>query len=350
MLTAEQEKAIQSVINNRTHGAAQLATWVLDAFDAEIARCRGAITTSSQNNNNNQQEDDEEQGPKLLNSLRNFGYHLATCRPSMAPLANTVAEVLYSTHCSLHNWAGPFECTRDEVCIAASKGVAEVRARLAANSEQLLTNAQEILQDGMTILTISKSSSVLAAVETALRQGKRVRAIVCESRPLCEGVAVAESWAAAGADVTVITDAQAAVFMPQADIVLVGADAIDEKGVHNKAGTHLLALAAKAANVPFYALADSSKLSPGSLTDLAHPGKALVEDLGEEKSADEVIWGWGGATVRNQVAVRNVYFEATPLHLITSVVTEKGVLDVEGIKKEIDRIEDMYITAFQLQV
>lgn len=338
-LTPEQEEAIQSIIDDRTHGAAQLATWVLDAFDAEIARCRAG--TTPQNNDD---------GPLVLDDFRNFGYHLATCRPSMAPLANIAAEVLYSTHTALHNWAGPFECTRDEVCIAASRGVAEARARLAASNERLLTNAQELLQDGMTIMTISKSSSVLAAVEAALRSGERLKAIVCESRPLCEGVSVAESWAAAGAEVTLITDAQAAVFMPQADVVLVGADAIDMEGVHNKAGTRLLALAAQEVGVPFYALADSSKISPGPLADLVHPGKALVQDLGEEKGVEEVTAGWAGRAASGNVTVRNVYFEAAPLPLVKAVVTENGVLDLQGIEKEIDRIQDVYITAFQLQI
>ncbi len=39
--------------------------------------------------------------------------------------------------------------------------------------------------------------------------GLKLRAIVCEARPLCEGVALAEAWARAGIDVTLITDAQA---------------------------------------------------------------------------------------------------------------------------------------------
>lgn len=36
----------------------------------------------------------------------------------------------------------------------------------------------------------------------------RLRAYVCEARPLCEGVALAEAWEAAGVHCTLITDAQ----------------------------------------------------------------------------------------------------------------------------------------------
>jgi len=50
-----------------------------------------------------------------------------------------------------------------------------------------------------------------------------------------------------GVGVTLITDAQAALFVGGADLVLLGADALSTRGAVNKAGSHLLALAARAA-------------------------------------------------------------------------------------------------------
>lgn len=44
--------------------------------------------------------------------------------------------------------------------------------------------------------------------------GLKLKAVVCEARPLCEGVALAEAWAAAGVEVTLITDAQARARAP----------------------------------------------------------------------------------------------------------------------------------------
>jgi len=55
--------------------------------------------------------DIESEGASALESLRNFGYHLATCRPSMAPLARAASGVLAAVHTSLHSRAGPFEIT-----------------------------------------------------------------------------------------------------------------------------------------------------------------------------------------------------------------------------------------------
>lgn len=69
---------------------------------------------------------------------------------------------------------------------------------------------------------------------TGCAGGRRFRAIVCESRPLCEGVSLANALAAAGVQVTVITDAQAGAFMEEADLVLVGADSLTADAVVNK--------------------------------------------------------------------------------------------------------------------
>lgn len=80
--------------------------------------------------------------------------------------------------------------------------------------------------------------------------------------------------------------------MGQADLLLVGADAVTDAAFVNKAGTHLLALAAKAARVPVYVAADTGKLSPGPLFSLAHPGGSLEEQQ-EEKAAEEVTAAWG---------------------------------------------------------
>ncbi len=65
--------------------------------------------------------------------------------------------------------------------------------------------------------------------------GCKLRAIVCESRPLNEGLALANALAAAGVECMVITDAQAGLFMKQADLVLVGADSLTQHEVVNKA-------------------------------------------------------------------------------------------------------------------
>ncbi len=350
LLSTEQEAMLEKISKDREHGAAQLAVWVLDALEEVIAR-----------SHSNENEEEDENGAAMVEQLRNFGYHLSCCRPSMAPLATTAARFLFLLHQALHDRASPFPITVEEVGLVASHILEKEREHLKTLNSRLITHALALIHDDMTIMTLSKSSSVSTAILEALKQGKRLKIIVCESRPLCEGVISAKLWANAGASVTVITDAQAGVFIKQANMVLVGADAVDsEHGVFNKVGTRLVALAAKETKgCSFYVLADSSKIYPGPLEKLAHPGEGIGEDLGEEKEAEEVKQGWfgsveltleGGENSAPPFVVRNVYFEATPLELVTAVVTEDGVMGAEAIEKEIELVKEVYIEAFQLQL
>lgn len=131
---------------------------------------------------------------------------------------------------------------------------------MRAAARNLRRRVRGLLGDGKVavILTHSLSSTLLRAVrEAAEEDGRQLRAIVCESRPLFEGVALAEAWAAAGVACTLITDAQAAVWCGEADAVLVGADAVLEDGsVVNKVGLGAGARGGQGEEpFPFYACA-----------------------------------------------------------------------------------------------
>jgi translation initiation factor 2B subunit (eIF-2B alpha/beta/delta family) len=43
-----------------------------------------------------------------------------------------------------------------------------------------------------------------------------------------------------------------------------------------------------------------------------------------------------------------VYFEPTPLELLSGVVTERGLLDVSTVKEAVEALTQKYILAFQL--
>ncbi len=63
----------------------------------------------------------EDEGVEALDAIRNYGYHLATARPSMAPLANAVAAVLSSVHRDLISTAEALGVTQGHVCSAVVK-------------------------------------------------------------------------------------------------------------------------------------------------------------------------------------------------------------------------------------
>ena len=121
---------------------------------------------------------------------------------------------------------------------------------------------------------------------------------------------MAEALAQAGVETMLVTDAQMALAAEEAEAAVIGADALTaDGGAVNKVGSHLLALAAKAAGIPFYVVAESFKRLPADAPPPVH----------EEMDPDEL-----GHRLDEAVRQRNTYFEAVPAELITAIVTEQG--------------------------
>ena len=237
-----------------------------------------------------------------LEQLRRAGDELANARPAMAALAGAVRRIL--------NAPGGME------------GMASEAARLLSELDSAIEHITGYARPFLTgtMMTHSLSGTVLEVLTNCLSQIEHF--IVLEGRPRYEGREVAHQLSQKKASVTLITDAQADIFLPQCHAVVVGADSILANGdILNKAGTALLAWAARGHRIPLYVLSETLKISPhrwsGDLTQL------------EEKEPTEVLEeGMPG------VSIRNFYFDRTLSRLITGVITEQGTLG----KKEIAQI------------
>ena len=159
--------------------------------------------------------------------------------------------------------------------------------------------------------THSRSSLVEAVFLEVARRHKPVQVLLSESRPLLEGRDLARRLAEAKIPCWLTVDAAAALLLPRAAVLLVGADAVLPKTFVNKVGTYALLLAARELNVPAYALAQCAKFLPASV--------GLFE-LGERDP--EQVWKDGALGV----SVRNPTFEECPLGLVRGVIAESGVL------------------------
>ena len=164
--------------------------------------------------------------------------------------------------------------------------------------------------------------TALAPIYLANDAGRRVRVYAGETRPLLQGSRLT-TWelGRAGIDVTLVTDAVAAVLMRAGavDLVIVGADRIAANGdVANKVGTYGLAVLARHHGIPFYVAAPRSTIDRRCATGEAIPI--------EERDADEVRRGFGRLTAPAEAAVYAPAFDVTPAELITAIVTDGGVL------------------------
>lgn len=227
---------------------------------------------------------------------------LARARPAMAALAGVVARIMSATP------EGP---------TAIARQAQQVRNRYDYALEEITRHARPLLSG--TLLTDSISGTVLDVLAACAAHIEEVVAL--EGRPRYEGRDTAKALAQRGIPVTLITDAQAAIFLPRCQAVVVGADSVLASGdILNKAGTALVAWAARGHHVPFYVLCETLKIAPRRWTG----------DLGqlEEKEAEEVL-----EQPIAGVTARNFYFDRTPARLVTAIITEDGSLSRREIQR-----------------
>ena len=168
-------------------------------------------------------------------------------------------------------------------------------------------------------LACSSWGTALGVIRSAVGAGKDVKVISCETRPLLQGARLT-AWELArdGIDVTVITDSTAAHLMRTGaiDAVIVGADRITSDAVFNKIGTYMHAVCAKHHGIPFYVAA------PFSTFDTE---KTMNEVKIEERARDELAVMGNRTLIPDGVPVKNFAFDATPMDLVTAIITECGV-------------------------
>lgn len=237
----------------------------------------------------------------LRADLDGFARELEAARPSMVPIRHLVAA-----------W-------RREVAALPDDELAVMRAALVDRAQALVARSQkaagdaaaraaELIPSGATVLTHSLSSTVREVL--GLLQG-RATVIFSESRPRLEGHRFGQWLSAGELSGQLVTDAQLGHFAAQADVALVGADAVLGDGsVVNKVGTYLLALAARDNDIPFYVCCESFK---------------RTECTKSEMNLEEMDPGELGAPEMAGILVRNVYFDITPARLVSAWIDEEAV-------------------------
>lgn len=227
--------------------------------------------------------------------------------------------------------------------------VAEAMASRNAEDGQMIgQHGKHLIEEGMGILTHCNAGwlgfvdygSALSPIYAAHHQGIRFMVYADETRPRGQGARIT-AWELAqeGVACTVIPDNAAAWLMAEGKIdrVIVGADRIAANGdTANKIGTLEKAIAAAYYGIPFYVAA------PTSTIDLQ---TASGQDIPiEHRTAEEVLFQEGIDLEGNihkvlvctpGAAVINPAFDVTPAHLITAIITEKGMINAneEDIRK-----------------
>lgn len=242
--------------------------------------------------------------------MRRAAETIAFARPTAVSLPNAVRLVMRYD-------ADTLEGAREQV-MGNARDFIERSERAVVRIGELGAHR---VRSGDTILTHCNSSAALSVITTAHREGKDIRVIATETRPRFQGRLTARHLSDHGIPTELIVDSAVRYFMRDADLAVIGADAVAVNGsLVNKIGTSQIALAAHEARVSVMAAAETYKF---------HPRTILGEYIEiEERSSDEVLLAELQREMPN-VRVRNPAFDITPRDYIDLIVTEVGAIPPE---------------------
>ena len=244
--------------------------------------------------------------------LRQAAHDLAHARPTTA---NRYGKITF--RCAAIAEAA-LEAGRDPIAAIVDDTLESLGRRYS--TMQLVGNhLAALIPEGGTILTQCYGETIIGTlIRAARRTGRDFRVFCAETRPFLQGARLTAScFAQAGFDTTVLTDNMIAYAMEREgiDLFTSAADTIARDGhIANKTGTFQIAILAKYFGVPYYVtgIPDGDK-------------RSAAEIVIEQRDPEPVLTSWG---IPNTVPeVRGIYpsFDVTPPHLISGVVTDKGV-------------------------
>jgi methylthioribose-1-phosphate isomerase len=253
----------------------------------------------------------------MLSELEIAAMMIKDSRPTAVNLAWGVDRVLR---------AASARESAEEMREAALREAEEIAEEDIRINKAIGRNGAKLLDDGDRVLTHCNAGrlacvgwgTALGVIRSAIEAGKELHIYACETRPLHQGSRLT-AWELAqdGIPVTLICESMSGSLMRKGKIdkAIVGADRITRDVVFNKIGTYNHAVLAKYHKLPFYVAA------PLSTFDLRHEEQDIIV---EERDAEEICLA-GVRLAPEGIDVYNPAFDATPLDLITGLITEKGI-------------------------
>lgn len=262
----------------------------------------------------------EPDAANMLRELKDAAEVLASTRPTAVNLFTALNRVMKVA-------AGKQEAGAMRKAVVAE---AELIFKETDISDRALSRVGAVeIHDGDTIMTICNTGSLatggygtaLGVIRAAWEDGKEIKVIACETRPLMQGARLT-MWELdrLGIPGIQIVDAAAAHYMKHKEVnkVIAGADRIAANGdTANKIGTYSLACLAARHYIPFFFAA------PVSTIDLNTANGDLIAI--EERSRDEVTTFAGVRISPPNAEAGNPAFDVTPAELITAIITDGGI-------------------------
>ncbi|MGC8538955.1 MAG: translation initiation factor eIF-2B [Candidatus Micrarchaeia archaeon] len=182
-----------------------------------------------------------------------------------------------------------------------------------------------LIKNDSIVYTHCHSSTVESILKRSKDSGMDFEVHVTETRPLFQGRITAAHLSKYHIKVKMFVDSAAMYAMKDADVMLIGSDAITSDGeVVNKIGSRLFAKIASEMGIPVYAAADSLKFDP--MTKYG-----FTERI--ERRSEREVW----PNKPHGVDIVNPAFEVVPSEYVEGVITEFGILKPDALVTELER-------------
>lgn len=270
---------------------------------------------------------------EMLQELKNSADRIRKTRPTAVNLFSALNRVMGE--------AGKNKSSIKELREAVVKEAEKIAEDDTKINYAMGREGSKLIDDGDTILTHCNAGflatsgeygTALGVIKVSFEQGKNIRVIATETRPLLQGARLT-AWELKqdGIPVTLIIDNTVGRVMNEGlvDKVIVGADRISINGdVANKIGTYSIAILARKHDIPFHVAAPLSTIDPetenGEGIEIEYRSTEEITKIADENIAPEGI------------KVLNPAFDVTPRELIDSIITEEGVFNPNEIKSLFD--------------
>lgn len=193
--------------------------------------------------------------------------------------------------------------------------------------DKVASNLVDLFPDKGSIMTQCFGETIVGLMlRETKKRNKDIKVICPETRPYFQGARLTASVAQdMGFHTTVITDNMPAYVMDKlkVDLFTSAADAICLDGyVVNKIGTYQIAIVAKHLGIPYF------------VTGIPDKGHETIDTVNiEERDPDFVLQAMGVKTAMDGVKGYYPSFDATPPHLVSGVVTDRGIFSAYDLHR-----------------
>jgi len=208
-----------------------------------------------------------------------------------------------------------------------------IREKIVLSGEAISrTYATEKINNGDVILTYSCSSLIVKIFKDAYNDGKMFRVVIVDSRPRFEGREAVRKLTNAGIRCSYVLINAVSYTIKEVTKVFLGAHALLSNGyVMSRIGSSIIAMVAKANNVPVLVCCETYKFCERVQTDAF-----VFNELGDpddlvkirKSETNSVLENWRDV---NSLYLLNLVYDVMPSSFVDTVITELGMVPCTSV-------------------